>query len=67
MIDVDEISGLLCKKLIYSMLSTIALGKPTGILRERAVELMTPVINEGRSSEEKRKFIIEGLNICAAV
>jgi len=66
-IDVDEISGLLCKKLTYSMLSTIALGKPTGILRERAVELMTPVINEGRSSEEKRKFIIEGLNICAAV
>eukprot|EP00597_Dinobryon_sp_UTEXLB2267_P001830 CAMPEP_0170066592 /NCGR_PEP_ID=MMETSP0019_2-20121128/6234_1 /TAXON_ID=98059 /ORGANISM="Dinobryon sp., Strain UTEXLB2267" /LENGTH=251 /DNA_ID=CAMNT_0010273725 /DNA_START=386 /DNA_END=1138 /DNA_ORIENTATION=+ len=41
-------------------------GLTTGVLRERAVELMLPVMNKGRTLEEKRKFIIEGLNLCAA-
>eukprot|EP01036_Dinobryon_divergens_P027009 gene27009-35715_t len=40
-------------------------GYPTGILRERATELIMAVMNRGRSFEEKRKFISEGLGICA--
>lgn len=54
-------------KCLIAPVMVILKGKLTGILRERAVELIVPVIYKGRSLEEKRKFIIEGLNICAMV
>lgn len=38
-------------------------GTPTGILKERAVELITNVMNKKRY-EDHKKFIKEGLNLC---
>jgi predicted amidohydrolase YtcJ len=41
-----------------------ATGKPTGLLKERAVELITQVITRGRSVEQKQHFISLGLEQC---
>jgi predicted amidohydrolase YtcJ len=36
---------------------------PTGIIRERATEIILAVLNK-RSSEEKKRFVKDGLNMC---
>ena len=38
---------------------------PTGLLRERAVELILAVMNV-KTIEERRRFITEGLELCAS-
>jgi predicted amidohydrolase YtcJ len=38
-------------------------GIPTGILKERAVELVLSVVGK-KSNEEMKSFIIDGLNLC---
>lgn len=39
---------------------------PTGIFRERAVELVTRVMNT-KSLQQRKAFITEGLNLCASM
>ena len=56
-----------CCNVLWQLLSFVGSGFPTGILRERATELIMAVMNRGRTFEEKRKFISEGLSICAQV
>jgi predicted amidohydrolase YtcJ len=41
-----------------------ATGMPTGLLKERAVELITQVITRGRSVGQKQHFISLGLEQC---
>ena len=41
-----------------------ATGLPTGLLKERAVELVTSIMSKGRTVEQKKGFITTGLASC---
>jgi len=42
----------------------VATGEPTGLLKERAVELITAIMSAGRTEEQKKHFIVKGLKSC---